>query len=551
MNALLACRNSLWPATAVATRAGAASRFVDRRHFGGTLRAVMLAWCAALAACAGLPDAVHRPVSQAPTDVSGTRLASVAAASMPRGQGDASGLRLLPDGTQALEARLALAGAAERTIDAQYYQIAGDASGRQFYRALRDAAARGVRVRVLIDDLCAAGQDEWLLGLAARPNVELRMFNPLAVRGGSVRSRVIFSLHDFSRVNRRMHNKLFVADNAFAISGGRNIADEYFGRGQPANFIDMDILSAGPVVMELSAVFDQYWNSDHAYPIQSLARPDVVAEAARQKFDASMQLHGPAAPSVTARDALDQTSVGSQLAAHRVDLHVAAVRVVADAPTKAASLASLADGDAMKAHRELFRSARSDVLVASPYFVPDRQTLDILRRATGGQLPVSVITNSLATTDEPLVHFGYARYRNALLAMGVALYELMPGTDAQGAAKSEQHGSLSRLHAKLAVVDHRWLSIGSMNMDRRSAHSNTEMGLIVDSPELAGQASALLQRERLARSYQVRRVSSQHALEWVGQVGADKVVFAAEPDANWALQLRLLLVSLFVSEDLL
>ena len=208
------------------------------------------------------------PTSPAPA------LPQVAAASTPEGSRHLSGMRLLPDGDQAFEARIALARAAEKTIDAQYYQIADDTSGRQFLRELSAAAARGVRVRLLVDDLHAAGEDALLAGLAARPNVELRMFNPLPVRDGSVGSRVLFSLHQFSRVNRRMHNKLMVADNVFAISGGRNIANEYFGRSEPANFIDMDLLSAGPVVQELSAVFDGYWNSEHAYPIQRLAAQD-------------------------------------------------------------------------------------------------------------------------------------------------------------------------------------------------------------------------------------------------------------------------------------
>ena len=159
-------------------------------------------------------------------------------------------------------------------------------------RELSAAAARGVRVRLLIDDLHAAGEDAWLARLAARPQVEVRMFNPLPVRDGTVVSRVLFSLHEFSRVNRRMHNKLMVADNAFAISGGRNIANEYFGRREPANFIDMDLLSAGPVVNELSSVFDSYWNSEHAYPIESLATQDAGKVAVRRKLEEAGQPRG-------------------------------------------------------------------------------------------------------------------------------------------------------------------------------------------------------------------------------------------------------------------
>ena len=201
---------------------------------------------------------------------------------------------------------------------------------------------------------------------------------------------------------------------------------------------------------------------------------------------------------------------------------------------------------------ELLQSARSEVVLASPYFVPGRRTLEVLKQATDSRVRVSVMTNSLATTDEPLVHAGYARYRTALLGMGVALYELMPGSgDAKAAAVGERRGSLGRLHAKAAVVDGRWLYIGSMNMDRRSAHSNTEMGLIVDSPELAGQLASLLRGDRQPPAYEVRSANGGRGLEWVAKVGAEPIVFAQEPNLRWGVQLRLSLVSAFVNEELL
>ena len=515
--------------------------------------ALVVALAGMLIGCASLPDSVQRPVSQARTDVADTRLAAVAAASMPEGSRELSGMRLLPAGDQAFEARIALARAAEKTIDAQYYQIADDTSGRQFLRELSAAAARGVRVRLLVDDLHAAGEDALLAGLAARPNVELRMFNPLPVRDGSVGSRVLFSLHEFSRVNRRMHNKLFVADNSFAVTGGRNVADEYFGRSEPANFIDMDILSAGPVVPELSMVFDGYWNSERAYPIQSLAAQEGGPDAARRHFDEAVQESAAVDLPVASRDALGQSSVGTQLAGGRVELYMANVRVLADAPSKAAEAghAQLEDGAVMNGKLELLQSARAEVLVASPYFVPGRRMLDVLRQAAASQVRVSVMTNSLGTTDEPLVHFGYARHRSALLQMGVSLFELMPDTEVRQSA-GELSGSLGRLHAKVAVVDQRWLYIGSMNMDRRSAHSNTEMGLIVDSPALAGQVASLLSSERLPRSYQVRSRRDHQGLQWVAQAaGQEQVVLNAEPNSTWGLQLRLSLVSMVVNEELL
>jgi putative cardiolipin synthase len=515
---------------------------------------------ATLAACASLPGGVQRPYSAARDDVSTTALAAIDAASTPADARELSGFRLLPAGDQAFDARIALARRAETTLDVQYYQIAADGAGLQFLRALRDAAARGVRVRVLVDDLYAAGEDALLAGLAEHPNVEVRLFNPLPMRSGGFGTRVVFSLHQFSRINRRMHNKLFIADNTYAVTGGRNIADAYFGRSEPANFIDMDVLASGPVVRELSAVFDGYWNDEHAYPVQGLAGARFDAEAARAAFDAKVaDLAEPAAG--TARDSLGQTALEAQLAAGRVEQHRARARVLADRPGKVETATNSAgsttpdaeDGTVAGATLDLIGSARSEVIVASPYFVPGERGLETIRAAVERDVQVLVMTNSLSTTDEPLVHYGYSRHRGELLKMGVALYELMP-TDTNRHAEStlESHGSLGRLHAKLAVVDARWLFIGSMNMDRRSARWNTEMGLVIDSPELADEVRTLLQRERLPGSYRLRIAAGDpQRIEWIASPGNADVVYAKEPALTPGRRLRLRITSSFVSEEML
>lgn len=528
--------------------------------FHGFHRWLVVLLASLLAACTGLPADVHREPSQAMAFVTGTRLSLVAQASLETPQEampERSGLRLLPAGDQALEARIALVRMAQRSVDAQYYQIADDSSGLQFLRELRDAAARGVRVRLLVDDLYAGDEDALLAGLADHQGVEVRLFNPLPVRDASVALRTVLSLHDFSRVNRRMHNKLLVADNAFAVSGGRNIADAYFERSEPANFIDMDVLAAGAVVARMSAVFDEYWNSEQAYPVQSLADPDAQGEAARLAFDARVERQAASVQlPVDDLDDLYQSPVGAQLRSGKVELTLASVRLVADSPAKVGRTDnSMDDGAVMHANLALLRSARSEVFVASPYVVPGEAGMLALREAAM-RVPVSVVTNSLATTDEPLVHFGYARYRQGLLAMGVSLYELMPRQVAVAAQREEEPrgASLGRLHAKLAVVDGRWLSIGSMNMDRRSAHSNTEIALIIDSPELAGQASALLHAQRLPHAYQLRTAAGGDAtrqLQWVAQEGEHEVVYASEPALNWGRKLRLTVLSAMVDEELL
>ena len=284
---------------------------------------MLLMIAVALGGCAALPSHVERPGlvrSAATSPVRRWRASSPRR--RPRQRATCPGFRLLPDGSQAFDARLALVRRAERTLDVQYYLIASDGTGLQFLRELQQAASRGVRVRVLVDDLYATGEDALFAGLAAQANVEVRMFNPLPVRSGSFAERVALSLHEFSRINRRMHNKLFIADGALAISGGRNIADAYFGRSEPANFIDMDILSTGPVVGQLAAVFDSYWNSAHAYPIQSLIGPgfDRAARAPRLRGEGRALADERCAGRTPIRSG--QSSVESQLAEGRDRAHL-------------------------------------------------------------------------------------------------------------------------------------------------------------------------------------------------------------------------------------
>ena len=242
----------------------------------GWTRAVLLMIAVALGGCAALPGPGPLAVSHAIDADNDSGLARIAAVSRRGAPSDLSGFRLLADGEEAFRARIALIRRAERSIDAQYYLIADDRSGHEFLRELRAAAGRGVRVRVLVDDLYESGQDGVFAGFAAHQHVELRLFNPLPARRGGTARRIAFSLHELARVNHRMHDKLLVVDNAMAISGGRNIADLYFERGGTTGFIDVDVLATGPVVAELSAVFDSFWNSEHAYPVGTLADPPAT-----------------------------------------------------------------------------------------------------------------------------------------------------------------------------------------------------------------------------------------------------------------------------------
>jgi putative cardiolipin synthase len=518
-----------------AARAGAADRLAA---------AVAALALAALTGCATLPGDVVRAASSAMTDVAATDLARLSAAATPDDQRHLSGFQLLPDPAQAFDARLALARRAQKTLDVQYYLIAADRTGLAFLRELRDAAARGVRVRVLVDDLHIDEQEPLLLALAEQRNIEVRMFNPLPARRGAVAARLLLSMHQFERVNRRMHNKLFIADNTWAVTGGRNIADEYFMRGDAANFVDMDLVSTGPVVRELSDVFDQFWNSETAYPIASVAAPPAMVTG-----DGHFDSVAPVAPALPAGPGAATAWQPDAAASHLV---FAAASVYADSPRKALPAdGQPAPGTAMDSTLLLFRSAQSEVLIASPYFIPGTRGIALMREAMDRGIRVAVTTNSLAATDEPLAYWGYVRYRLDMLKMGVSVSELRPTTQGKSGLFGDFRSSLSRLHAKLGVIDRRWLLVGSMNMDSRSSRTNTELGLVIDSAALASQVAELLQQRWRPSHYQLQLADAGEQVVWLEPDGDAVQRHDTEPQVTWLARMRLALLSMFVSEDLL
>ena len=425
--------------------------------------------------------------------------------------------------------------------------LADDVSGRRLLRALRDAAARGVRVRLLLDDLHSGDLETLLSGLAAHDGVEVRLFNPLPQRVGSPMARLLLSPGPFEQHHRRMHNKLFIADGHVAISGGRNIGDEYFMQSSEANFVDMDMLCTGAALPALAAVFERYWNSAHAYALQQLLPPAGNRGLQRALFDARVDRGtAPAAPA--ARDALGHSPVSTQLRQGHLELHFAPVQVLADSPDKVAQATTL-DDSALGQGLSQLREARSEVVIVSPYFIPGARGMAMLREARRSRVRVSVLTNSMAATDEPVVHQAYARYRQAMLDMGVTIHELSPRLVRKAGVFGDFRSSDGRLHAKVALADRRWVLMGSMNMDGRSAYANTELGLLVDSPELAWELRSLLLQARASSSYGLRRAGS--GLEWVARDGDAEVVHFDEPGAALGLRLKTTLLSLFVAEDLL
>jgi cardiolipin synthase C len=511
----------------------------------------VLALVSLLTACGSLPPRGEVPASRAFTAnaVADTALARVAASSRPPSEVQPSGFQLLPVGEFAFDARVALSRRAERSLDVQYYYIHHDEAGRTLLRELRDAAQRGVRVRLLVDDFFAAEIDGLLIGLASFPNVEVRLFNPMPLRRGAPLFRLALSSGDFQLYNHRMHNKLFVADNAVAVYGGRNIADEYFMKSREANFIDLDVLSTGRVVSDLSAAFDLYWNSELAWPVQTVRGTPTDPAAARMQFDRDVEdarVTTPQGPT----DPFGQSTVEAQLREGRLAMSYAAAQVHADPPEKASDAAlATVPTQAVSGLLAAFSAARQEVVMVSPYFVPGEVGMPLIRTARANGVRILLTTNSLGSTDEPLVHHRYAAYRAEMLRLGMELYELSPTQTRRVRRFGDFGRSIPRLHAKVSVVDRQRLLVGSANLDARSAVGNTEMSVVIDSPMLAGAFTAWLESDHFTSVYNLRLRPDGRTIEWthVEEEGQTSVT-VDEPSSGWWLRLKLWMLSLLVDE---
>ena len=498
-----------------------------------------------------------------------TPLARIAREASRQTTDDADGAQLsavrgFPQGAFALDARVQLLRRAVAGIDLQTYHLAADGVGTLILRELRDAARRGVRVRLLLDDWYTTGMDPLLLGLATTPGVELRLFNPFVSGRGSSLGRLWGLATDFGRLNHRMHNKLLIVDGVVAVAGGRNLTDEYFLRGTEGNFIDFDVLLVGPVVAQLGTWFDRYWNARDVIPIATVAAPSAGADALRRGFeDATAASAAYAAPE--GHDEYGLPSVGIELDAGRLSLLPARAGAHADVPEKRHDSERIRALEGTEAPAEkpadsiserfyaLLAAARSEVALSSPYFIPGAVGLAALRRLRERGVEVTVLTNATGSSDEPLVNVAYARYRNELLKMGVRLYELASTRLHEDSRLQRLFGdSVGRLHAKLALIDQELVLLGSMNLDPRSRHTNTELGLAVRSAELARRIRATYEAGAALGVYEVVLAPDGRSIEWIGR-RADGTVerLDSPPGLGWLEKLRLMLLSPLVTEDLL
>jgi putative cardiolipin synthase len=527
------------------------------RALAGVLRALLLVGSVgvafALGGCSSLPvidrDAIHSdaiPLSTA------TTLGRIAKSSAP--SPEVSGFRLMPLGLFSLDARVQLARRAEVSLDVQYYQFANDETGRWLLRALRDAADRGVRVRVLIDDLYTGGDDPLWLAFAAHKNVQVRLFNPFCcARDHGQGTRFIASATAWSRVNHRMHNKLFIADGAMAVIGGRNVANEYYLRSSSENFVDVDAFTAGWIVPPLQYLFDRYWNSDPVYPLEAITRTDVAPAELRARFE---QWTGPAATPPPAElppnDILGYGPIADDLDLGRLGLIWGDAFVFADHPDKpfdGEAGGELLDTSVTYNVFEAIRGAKQEIVASSPYFVPGETSLAMFRELRGRGVKVTVMTNSLASTDELVVHIGYSGYREELLAMGINLYELSSSRLRENKRMFLFGASLGRLHAKLVVIDKKRLFIGSMNLDPRSATINTELGAFIDSPPLARELLRIIDIDRLQSAYRLRLNPNGHGLQWLSNDGDTEFILNQEPDSTPWLRIKAWLLTPFVPDE--
>ena len=504
---------------------------LDSRRLFGALALVM-----ALSGCATkLPD-VEKIASYAAAPAEETRLAQAVAARRAANP-DKTGVAPLGDGRNAFFARLEAIEAAQSSIDLQYYIYRGDDAGKLLMWSVLRAADRGVRVRLLLDDM-EKRADGFMRRLAEHPNIELRLYNPFVNRFG----RRIEMVGSLKRHNRRMHNKSLTVDSLVSIIGGRNIGDEYFAHARGMNFRDLDLLTLGPAVADIASQFDAYWNSAAALPVEALVSAETSAEKIsddRAKLEAWVrEFIGEKAPEQVIGATLVERMETNQLVWFWGD-----AQVWWDDPSKTAGADDPSGLLATRLRAQLKGTERRATII-SPYFVPGATGTEMLTGLAAKGATVRVITNSLAATDVVAVHGGYRKYRRDLLRGGVALFEAKATLEAK--PSSWKGSSKASLHAKFFILDQRYVFVGSFNFDPRSIHLNTETGMMIDSPALARHLEAGLEPCFVSNCYQIK-LSETGKTRWLDPTNGE--IFKKEPDASFWRRLGAWFTRLLPIED--
>lgn len=489
----------------------------------------------AITACTYVPTESDRRTSYA-TDFARTGSIAQSSDQLARQHGGKSSYIPLFSGTDALGARLRMIEAAEKTIDIQYFLIKPDHAGSLFTRAIRDAADRGVRIRMLMDDVFTTATDRQFAYLEQHENIEVRLYNPLSRNS----AKSVNFLLDFGRVNRRMHNKSMTVDRGMSIMGGRNIADEYFQIDSNAEFADLDIFVAGPITEEISKSFDIFWNDKRAVSMRAFVEAnshqfqDLSAAAVDEKADRAEE--------TIYKNAVNSTFL-KNVTSGAVPPIIGSARIVSDMPEKLGvkpknSPQRLAD----EIKREM-RATKSNVFLLTPYFVPRDNDVKMFKEIRASGRRVQILTNSLASTNHSYVHGGYAPVRKELLRAGVELYEIRADAlQANGELPKDSKVHLT-MHTKAAIFDDHTMFIGSLNFDPRSIEINTELGLFLNSTELA--QDALEGIDQFVQNYAYTlSLDSNGKIVWSTNTPAGKEVENSEPGAGFMRRLVSGLVSI-------
>jgi len=496
------------------------------KQYGYLLLAAVL--LVGMTGCASIDFNYPRTQSTAVTDTDGTHYGSIVAqtsASRPAGQ---SGFYPLNDGIDALTARLLLANRAERSIDTQYYLIKTDTTSTAFIDALLRAADRGVRVRLLVDDVFTAGYDAGMAALDSHPNFEVRIFNPF--RRGSI-GRAWSGMTDLGRVNRRMHTKTFTVDNQITILGGRNIADEYFGAREDAKFGDLDVVGFGEIANEVSDMFDSFWNHETALPVPAFAEMPDDPAAELEKLRGRLS---------EARGKIEQTKYADAVRATALEfmdmeldmLDWTTYQLVYDSPDKGIKSKDGPEIAITMPLGEALKSAKENVIIVSPYFVPRKRGIEFLSDMQARGINVTVVTNSLAANNQLTVHGGYSPSRKPLLRSGVRIYEVRADADVAGSEIIAASGAKATLHTKSFLVDGKRLFIGSFNFDPRSANLNTESGVIIESEQMGSHFEEAFANSIEAQAYEVF-LNEDGKVRWRGFEDGQEVIYKKEPQSTW------------------
>jgi cardiolipin synthase C len=502
-----------------------------RAPAGWARHALLAAVLSLCAGCISLPTGPHPPAETLPP-VLHTGLGADLAPFVAAHPGE-SGIALLQHGPAALLARAVLADLATQTIDVQYYIYEDDLSGLLLTQKLLDAADRGVRVRVLLDDNNLRGSDAGLKLLASHPNISIRVFNPYRTRVRWLRP--IELLADFRRLHRRMHNKIFAVDGITGIFGGRNIGDNYFDASKGSNFSDFDVFVAGKLIIEATASFEEYWVHRLALPADRLT-PKAISSADFEAGRRYLRERLAAVPEIDQRYDRAREQLVDFIHAPEQALTWARAEFVVDPPDK---LVPGHDGGSPVLDRlgELWGGATGEVLIESAYFVPTQEGARFMMQRAQAGVRTRLLTNSLAANDVLPVHAGYAKYRRRLLKAGVEIHEFQRrAAHTAGSQRLSSASSDASLHAKVLVFDRTVTWVGSFNLDPRSAELNTELAIIIHDSAIGQRAAAMVERDlqpdRAWRLVLEPRKSGGLGLVWYGERDGATLRLTEEPDAS-------------------